>query len=196
MGNFGNLRPIFIEEVSKLGLEKQAISVRKSIAARLARFIRPKGLEGLPKEVEKGLRTQSIRESGGPRSFLMWIPRMVTEKSIGRKKVRSGMWKKIDKPIHNINISGGQSMSALTRRVPGLKSLFYETQKIPVKMPGQKNLYREVKIPALTAPASKAMSLATPIVVGVSLEKGVGKLKQFREQKKQQRALKQYYGVR
>lgn len=143
-------------------------------------FLKQKSVATLPKEVQRGLKSLAVKqEAGGPASFAMWPFQAMFEKALGKKKVEDFMWNRFHRPIQDVNIAMGNKAHKFTSKVPGLRSLFLETQTIPV---GSKGLKKDIRMPAFSAPVNKAMGLATPIVMGVALDRGINSLLGTREQ--------------
>jgi hypothetical protein len=131
------------------------------------------GFESLPKQVQRGLEAEAKSGAGGPTSLFMMPIEYVAGKAVGKDKVRDAVFKYVQKPGQSVDISAGK----LLRKIPGGKRLFTEKRKLPYKTKSGKNVFKEMSFPAATAPATKGMAVATPIVMGLALDKGVKKLR-------------------
>lgn len=136
--------------------------------SKLKRFF-TRGIGSLEPEVQRGLELRA-RQSGVPDSIFMW-PFVTGAKAIaGARPVENFTWKRLHRPATSANIAMGNVAHDLTKRVPGLKKLFLEKQRIPVRR-GSEKLLREVEIPSATAPLTKARSIAAPFAIGLGADK-------------------------
>ena len=79
-------------------------------------------------KVLRGIRTETIRETAGPTSFILWPARWGTEKILGKKRVRKAGWKYISKPMLEADSAAGN----LLVKIPGIgKPLFKVKEEIP-----------------------------------------------------------------
>lgn len=135
------------------------------------------GIESLPKQVQKGLELEAKSGKGGPLSLFTMPVEWLAGKAVGKEKVQDAVWKYVQKPSQSIDISLGKGL----RKVPGVKGLFTEKRTLPYKTKSGKNVFKEMRYPSITAPATKGMAIATPIVMGVTLDKTIRK---YRGEKK------------
>jgi len=170
-------KDFFMREVCVLS--KQASPLKA-----LGKFF-TRGLKSLPKETQKGLRSTAESGRGGPESFITWLPEALIKKVVGAKKYQNFKWNKLQAPSHSVNIAAGNVVHDAFKRIPGLKSLMLEKHKIPVK--GGKYL-KEVKIPSMTAPLSKATAIATPFALGMGGEKALESLREFKKRRQEFKA--------
>jgi hypothetical protein len=141
-------------------------AAKPSLWKRFVQGFHAKGLESLPREVQEGLKREAVQQSGGPLSLAAWGPEELAKKILGKERVDRVMWEGVSKPAHSANVilgKGGQ-------KIPFMKGLFTEKKKLPIGPEG-KNLYKEVSYPSATAPLTKGLAIATPIVMGVQLDK-------------------------
>lgn len=126
-----------------------------------------KGFKSVPKKVQKGLETEAKEMASGPESFLAFLPQMGLEKLIGKEKVRGAVWRGLSQPAQSVNISAGRQ----AQKLPGMKWLFTEKRKLPtgVTRKGSRK-FEEMEYPSATAPLQKGMALATPVIVGSSID--------------------------
>lgn len=146
-------------------LEKLAAA---GAVSKLRKFF-TRGISTLEPEVRRGLELRA-RQTGVPDSLVMW-PLVSGAKAIaGARPVENAMWKRLHRPATSANIAMGNVAHDLTKKVPGLKNLFLEKHRVPVRR-GSEKLLREVNIPSATAPLTKARKLVLPFAIGLGADK-------------------------
>lgn len=145
------------------GFNKQA-----SVASSVKKFF-TRGLKSLPKELQRGLEVEA-KKGGTPDSLFMMPLAWGAKKVVGKSKVERAMWRKIHRPATSLDTAAGNVAKDTVGRLPLLKNLFVQKQSLPVKRKGE-TLYKEFSRPSLTAPLSKAHSIAAPFAVAMGAEK-------------------------
>lgn len=107
---------------------------------------------------------------GGTESILAYLPMMAIEKMFGKSRTREAIWKHVHAPSLKADTAVGGALG----KIPGAKGLFTTTEKVPWGHPDKK-LFREIERSSALAPLTKIKDIGAPIVVGVGLEKGLGK---------------------
>jgi hypothetical protein len=140
-----------------------------------------KGIHGAdPHKAYEGHLRQVLH--GGDGSILLWPIKALAEKAIGGskgiEKVRGAAWKYIHRPALRADIAAGR----VAEKVPLVgKSLFRMKESVPWGPPGE-GLHKEILRSSALAPLAKARDIAEPILVGVGLEKGLKKLRDWKTQ--------------
>lgn len=125
-----------------------------------------KALSGV-KAPDRAWRGYRQMGTGSTDSLLAFLPMMAAEKLIGKDRVRGALWKHVNAPALRADTAVGHTLG----KVPGMKKLFTTTDKVP----WGKDLHKDIKRPSALAPLSKIRDIGAPIIVGVGLEKGLGK---------------------
>jgi hypothetical protein len=176
---------------------ERMVAEMPKMASRLAKLKThfTRGMKTLDRETQRGLRSKTMRNTGGvPDSLVMTPAVWAANKIKGKIPVQRSLWKNLHKPALNADIALGNVGHDITKHIPGLRSLFLQKEKIPVGMRRQKNwmgkakgkgekMFKEVERPSVTAPLSKATALATPFIVGSAAEKHLKKRKEKRDAK-------------
>lgn len=144
--------------------------------------------KAIPKSLVTGLKTSNtakafegykrIHQDGGLDSLVAYLPMKAAEKVFGKEKTRDALWHFAGKPSLVADTAAGNLM----HKLPGAKGLFTVTDKVPIgKKPG---FYMDVDRASITAPLVKARNFAAPIVMGVTLDKGITKAVDFAKQQR------------
>jgi hypothetical protein len=134
-----------------------------------------------PATVRK-FRSQGFR-SGGPESLVLSIPSAAAS-IVGGKKgavaAKKATWSALQKAPLDVDTALGNVAHDITKKYKPTKNLFLQKETLPMGKDKLKVVHR----PSITAPLSKARDIATPMVMGYTLEKGLRKLRENREQQK------------
>lgn len=117
----------------------------------------------------------------GPES----IAQYVTSKAVsgmsgkrGKVGVRKAIWHATQKAPLDIDTALGNVAHDATKNTR-LKGLF----TVKEQLPAGKGLIREVQRPSITAPLAKARDIATPVIVGYTVEKGLRKARDAKRER-------------
>lgn len=149
-------------------------ALRASLSALKHHFTR-----GLSKTFDKKTIQQLKRQNartGGPESFLLFGASKALGAAAGKRgkaKIRNAVWKATQKAPLDVDTALGNVAVDATKKTP-LKNLF----KVKEQVPAGKDLIREVERPSITAPLAKARDIATPLIVGYTVEKGLRKMRE------------------
>lgn len=172
------------------GQEKTALNIKNHIRGlirglnRARRSYNPRK-EKAPKNVSKWVSGLSPEQAwagykrqgtGGSESLVAFLPSILAEKVLGKERVREAFWKYVNAPALKADSTVGHAIG----KVPGLKGLFTVKEKIPVG----KDLWKQVERTSALAPIVKARDIAAPVIIGVGLEKGLGKITKPKEESK------------
>jgi len=166
-----------VDENFLFGFEKRALSLKAKALLRLKKMVSPRPLSKAPKKFQRALKMESEGTSGGPDSFVTWLPQMAAEKVWGKKKVHEKMWKHWDKPLADLDYRVGQVGS----QIPVIGGLFKQKRKMPIHIPGRENVYQDVAHVSGMAPLNKIRKLALPIAGGIAIEGGLKKLREKKQ---------------
>lgn len=158
---------------------KKDASLRAALSALKGHFTR-----GLSKTFDKktvgGLKRQSTR-AGGPDSIVGFA----ASKAIGglankrgKVKIRNLTWKAMQKAPLDVDTALGNVAVDATKNTP-LKKLFIVKEQVPAG----KSLIREIERPSVTGPLAKTRDIATPMIVGYTIEKALRKLREGKNEK-------------
>lgn len=133
----------------------------------------PKGMaEGISeKNKEKayaGYRAQAMR--GGEDSIVGFLPKMLAEKVLGKKRVNHALWKGLHEPALRADTAVGNVLS----KAPIVGRAF----KVKESIPWGKGLHKDVTRSSALGPLTKLRDVAEPIAIGVGLERGIHKAKE------------------
>lgn len=124
----------------------------------------------------KAYKSQSIK--AGDESLLLWPLKALATKAAPKKyrtQAESFMWNAIGAPALRADMAVGR----ILEKTPLIgKKLF----RVKEEVPWGKGLKKEVERSSALAPLAKARDIAEPILVGVGLEKGIKKLKDYKSQ--------------
>lgn len=148
-------------------LEKMAAA---GAVSKLKKFF-TRGLSSVEPEIQRGLQLRA-RQSSVPDSLVLWPLVGGAKMVMGPKKVENLLWNRLHKPATSANIAMGNIGHDLTKRVPGMRSLFLEKYRVPVRR-GREKLLKEVKIPSATAPLTKARDVIIPFAIGLGADKAL-----------------------
>lgn len=163
-----------------MNLEKLAVSapaMAKALGKLKKHFTR--GVGSLDPEVRRGFELRA-RQASVPDSLVMWPLVSGAKMVAGKRPVDNFMWKKFHRPALSANIAAGNVAHDLAKHVPGLRKLFLEKHKIPVRR-GSEKLYREVDVPSATAPLTKARNIAVPFAVGLGANKALSDVRKSKK---------------
>lgn len=114
----------------------------------------------------QGYKTQATEGGGGAESLLLFPAQFAAEKIFGKQRVRDATWKYISGPA----LAADTAVGNVLRKTPLVgERLFRVKENIPWKG----KLHREITRSSALGPLTKARDIATPIIVGVGLEKGM-----------------------
>jgi hypothetical protein len=159
------------------GFEKQAGGVREA----LSKLMKGKGLGRISPEIAEEMGRQGVREGLG---FFASPALGIAGKLKGKKKVVR-LIKAVQKPALHADVELGYHADKLMQKLPFGKNLFKHEDHLRAG----KNTYKKALRPSITAPLSKTVEVAKPIVFGLAVGKGVEKLK---EKRKERKALEQH----
>lgn len=137
---------------------------------------------GLSKTFDKGT-VSAFRRQGnraGPDSFLLFgankaVGSLVKGKR-GKSKLRNAIWHATQKAPLDVDTAAGNVVRDLSKS-ESWKKLFTLKEQVPAG----KNLMREVDRPSLTAPLVKTKDVATPMIVGYTVEKALRKAREGKD---------------
>lgn len=123
-----------------------------------------------PATVRK-FRSQGFRSSG-PESLALSVPAAVAS-TVGGKKgavaAKKATWKYLQKAPLEVDTALGNVAHDLTKNYGMTKNLFLQKEHLP----HGKDMLKIVHRPSVTAPLSKAKDVATPLILGYTLQKGL-----------------------
>lgn len=164
--------------------------MNKVAIAKLLRSAWKKTWSELPKDIQRGYRRQSLRRSGdsltgalieGPATRLLRGKTPKGKPNIrGAKKVKNFLWNKIQKPALMGDIAGGKALNVIARNLTPAEKLFKIKEKVQVG----KGMFKEYERHSALAPATKAVALASPFIVGLKGQEWLEKLHGQRGNKK------------
>lgn len=143
----------------------------RSLAIPLKKKVRDafhKGMRTLPKDAQDEIKKQHVRSGTG---FIGDLMLSAAKPFIGKRKVVKAI-KKVQSVGLNTDTSLGYLADKIMQKSPYGKRLFRMTEHIKAG-PGKLNV---VERPSLTAPLSKAMGVASPIIVGLAVDQQLRKL--------------------
>jgi hypothetical protein len=117
-------------------------------------------------KIMEGLRRSAA--NAGSESFLAAPIVGLANKAFGKGKAQDFMWRNVSKPAMVADMALGEKL----QKIPFAKSLFTQKESIPWGH-DKLNLSRHIERPSALAPLNKVKNIATPIIVGVGLQKGV-----------------------
>jgi hypothetical protein len=132
------------------------------------RDIAYKGMRSLPKDAQDEITKQNVRGGSGFAGDLFLT---AVKPMIGKRKVVE-IIKAMQKPMLHADSSTGYYADKVMQKSPIGKKLFRMTEHTKAG-PGKLNV---VERPSITAPLSKAMGIASPIIVGMEVDKQLKKL--------------------
>lgn len=142
-----------------------------------------RGVEGtFGKATASQFKRQGYR-SGGPESLFLSVPSTLASVVGGKRgavKARQATWKYLQKAPLDVDTALGNVAHDVTKKYGPTKNLFLQKELVPAG----KGIMKEVSRPSITAPLSKTKDIATPIIVGYTLEKGLRSMRDSREQQK------------
>lgn len=142
-------------------LKKTDLKVPKAFAAGVSEPDKVKAF--------KGYRAKAMRN--GTDSFALFIPQLIAEKALGKKKVRKAFWKYLDEPALRADTAAGN----LLAKTPVIGRAF----KVKEQVPWGKGLHKDIERSSALGPLSKLRDISEPIAVGVGLERGIHKIKEI-----------------
>lgn len=157
------VHPILRGFLGRAGRAGRDVALKKERAPKFFRMATSE--KAAPNKAWQGLKEQG---AGGTESVVAFLPMMAAEKLLGKSRVREGLWKYVHGPALKADTYAGHMLG----KIPGTKKLFTETDKVPW---GKKNHFKEIERSSALAPLTKIRDVGAPIIVGVGLEKGLGK---------------------
>lgn len=121
------------------------------------------------KNVERawqGYKSQATEGGGGAESLLLFPAQFAAEKMFGKDRVRNAIWKHISGPA----LAADTAVGNVLRKTPLVGDRLFRVKE---NIPWKGKLHREVMRSSALGPITKARDIATPIIVGVGLEKGM-----------------------
>ncbi|NDC22584.1 MAG: hypothetical protein EBZ49_00415 [Proteobacteria bacterium] len=133
------------------------------------------------KSMSKRLRAGYRKQTGGVSGLggmLMMLPAELAAKVVGKKARLARAVRRANTAALAADTALGKYPHKFMSKMPFGKELFVQKDMLPMG----KGIHKEVKRTSVLAPASKLTSVASPVIVGITLDKQMRKLKRKPEQ--------------
>ena len=157
---------------SRISLNRVLKNVRSAKSGSHGRV--PKSLVAGISEKSKGKAYRGYRDLAsqhGADSIVAFLPKLLMEKALGKKRFDSMAWHALHKPALHADTAVGNVLS----KIPLAGRAF----KVKEQIPWGKGLQKEVIRNSALGPLVKLRGISEPILVGVGLEKGLHKVKEL-----------------